>query len=214
MQTHGSYRPAPFRPGDDVFGIWNADGAGTVGAHGQVEVCEPHPRGGWRLVARLGEHREEYRLSPGGHSDYVGRPMNPPTTKKNENTVPSNTTTRPAWATESQRERRGHDFYPSSSQLVAVPAPYATEEVPCEEKILHLHYFAGGSDWWVAEVDQQTGQAFGFARTGGYEPGEWGYFDLPDLERVQARTAAGPMVIERDLHWTPHTLPELSSSAA
>lgn len=99
---------------------------------------------------------------------------------------------------ETNRERRGHDFYPSPAVLATIPPLYSTDTTPATEKILHLHYFTGGCDWFIAEVDPTAGLAFGWAElTPGM--GEWGYIPLPELEEVNR----GLIIVERDLHWTP-----------
>ncbi|WP_418277536.1 DUF2958 domain-containing protein [Isoptericola jiangsuensis] len=100
---------------------------------------------------------------------------------------------------ESQRLRRGHDFYPPAVLRAAVPPLYGTEDTPAADKVAHLHYFIGAADWWLVEADWTTGNAFGFCDLG--HGGEWGYVYLPELESV----AAGPLgdVVERDLHWSP-----------
>jgi hypothetical protein len=106
--------------------------------------------------------------------------------------------TRPA---DTQRARRGHDFYPPDHQAAAIPALYGTEDTPTGDKVLHLHYFAAACDWWIAEYDPATGAAFGYASLGDPQNAEWGYLDLPELEQVSVRS--GLLIVERDLHWTP-----------
>ena len=95
---------------------------------------------------------------------------------------------------ETQRRRRGHRFTPPIADTRAIPALYATESTPTTAKTLHLHYFVGGHDWYVAEVDRQTGEAFGLTVVNG--EAEWGYFDLNALEQVNVR--GGLLVVERD----------------
>lgn len=111
------------------------------------------------------------------------------------------------WQQETLRTRRGHNFYPEAEALAAIPPLYATEALALQDKIVHLHYFAGESDWWIAELDPETGEGFGYARLGGFSSGEWGYVALPELEQVHVSTCAGDMVVERDLGWTPRLLP-------
>ncbi len=103
--------------------------------------------------------------------------------------------------TETLSRRRGHRFYPTASEARGIPGLYETEHVPAEDKTLHVHYFAGGSDWWIAEYDPETGTAFGYACLGDPQDAEWGYVDLPELEAVSVRS--GLVVVERDLHWQP-----------
>ena len=98
---------------------------------------------------------------------------------------------------ETQRVRRGHDFFPTA----ALPRFYATEDTPCEDKILYAHFFcAPVGDWWIAEYRPETAEAFGYVSLGIPGCAEWGYIALDELERL--RTCAGN-VVERDLHWTP-----------
>jgi hypothetical protein len=105
---------------------------------------------------------------------------------------------------ESNRRRRGHAFV-TSSMLKTIPALYATEDTSLAEKTLHAHYFLGACDWYVAELDPETGLAFGHADLGMGFP-EWGYFNLVELEQTVVH---GWLVIERDLHFTPCTTLEL-----
>ena len=66
-------------------------------------------------------------------------------------------------------------------------------------------YFVGGHDWNVAELDYETGLAFGHADLSMGYP-EWEYFDLVEMEKTIAHEV---IVIERDLHFRPQTAKEL-----
>ena len=118
--------------------------------------------------------------------------------------------------TEQHRRERGHDFYPSAVDLARIPAQYATEDTPVAAKTLHLHYFVRDCDWWIAELDPDSGLAFGYACLhGDGANAEWGYVDLAELEgiyqpaHIQTDDAGRParilphLIVERDLHWTP-----------
>lgn len=104
---------------------------------------------------------------------------------------------------ELNREHRGHDFYPDRT---SIPGLYETEESILGSKIIHAHFFVrgGAGDWWVAEIDHSSTTSmigFGVADLG-YE--EWGNFDLVDLESLYVtRPGSQPLIVERDLHWTP-----------
>ncbi|TYL50056.1 DUF2958 domain-containing protein [Nocardioides sp. BGMRC 2183] len=104
-------------------------------------------------------------------------------------------------ATEADR-LRGHEFLPDADVLAAVPSLYETESVPAAEKVIHLHYFVGSCDWWVAELDEDARIAFGFASLSA-SGAEWGYVDLHELRAVVARPHGYPVVVERDLGWAP-----------
>jgi hypothetical protein len=101
---------------------------------------------------------------------------------------------------ETQRRRRGHDFWPPADELARIPAFYATESRPIEDKVLWLHYFVGGCDWWVAELDCAAVEAFGYACLDDPQNAEWGYVDLAELEAVAGQDL---WIVERDLHWRP-----------
>lgn len=102
----------------------------------------------------------------------------------------------PSLPAEHHRERRGHDFYPPPQALAAIPALYATENVPPADKIVHLHYFASNADWYITELDPNSGIAFGWAQLA---EGEWGNVSLPELEEVNS----GLIIVERDLYFQP-----------
>jgi hypothetical protein len=71
--------------------------------------------------------------------------------------------------------------------------------VRLEQKLIHGHYFIGSCDWYVAEFDPTTCDAFGFADLG---CGEWGHFNLVELESLLVHKF---MVIDRELDFTPTT---------
>jgi hypothetical protein len=108
---------------------------------------------------------------------------------------------------DTQRARRGHDFLPPAAELAEIPALYGTEPLKAKDKIVHLHYFIGSSDWWITELDQagdafdtEAWTAFGYMRIGGADlDAEWGYVSLTELEVITVRA----FVIERDLYWKP-----------
>ncbi|MFI5808685.1 DUF2958 domain-containing protein [Streptomyces sp. NPDC051561] len=104
---------------------------------------------------------------------------------------------------EKNSARRGHKFYPPESTLKKIPALYANEDVPLSEKVLHAHFFVGGCDWYVAELDPQSGLAFGWAHI---THGEWGMFSLPEMENISVR---GLFVVERDLYFDPAPATEI-----
>jgi N12 class adenine-specific DNA methylase/predicted RNA methylase len=100
---------------------------------------------------------------------------------------------------ETLRTRRGHDFYPPPELAATIPRLYATERVPAGDKMLHLHYFGGANDIWLAEYDPETGEGFGYICLGYPDDAEWGSISLPELEPINR----GLLIIERDLYWTP-----------
>ncbi|WP_052707822.1 DUF2958 domain-containing protein [Streptomyces rubellomurinus] len=120
---------------------------------------------------------------------------------------------------EQNRRARGHEFYPPFADLAKIPELYATEGQPVDQKICHLHYFTGGSDWYIAEVDPASGLAFGWARVN-YSEGEWGYIHLVELEElyltpaVRPGSVALPILVERDLHFAPTRAADIPAIAS
>ena len=103
------------------------------------------------------------------------------------------------------RSRRRYDFV-TRQMIVTIPALYATEDVDAEQKTLYAHYFVGGADWYVVELDSTTGLAFGHADLGLGFP-EWGYFDLIEMEAIVAHN--GLVIVDRDLDFKSTSAREL-----
>lgn len=88
---------------------------------------------------------------------------------------------------------------PTSEALSQLPRLYQTENVPVEDKIIHLHFFLGGCDWYIAEYDGQD-LMFGFAiLNNDTQNAEWGYVSLAELKE----TSVGGIEVDRDIYWRP-----------
>jgi hypothetical protein len=105
---------------------------------------------------------------------------------------------------ETNRLRRGHTFLPIEL-IENAPPLYATSDVDTSDKLLITHYFLASCDWYVVELDPETGDAFGFASV---NSGEWGYFNLVEMELTIVH---GWMVIERDLDFVRQTMRDLGA---
>jgi len=101
--------------------------------------------------------------------------------------------------TETQADRRGHAFLTDEIRAIT-PDLYATEDVSVADKTITAHFFAGGADWWMIEMDKDEDLAFGYCDLGLGFP-EWGYFNLSELETLVAMN--GLLIVERDCHFTP-----------
>jgi len=85
-----------------------------------------------------------------------------------------------------------------------MPASYETEEIDTPDKIVYLHYFQGGSDFYVIEKDRGDkddpiqgiqNQAFGYAILNGDTiNAEWGYISIAELIENN---------VEIDFHFEP-----------
>ena len=74
---------------------------------------------------------------------------------------------------------------PSQSRLDKIPRLYETENIPAEDKMIHLHFFIGSSDWYVAEFDS-IDTFFGYViLNGDLQCAEWGYFSFAELKAIR-----------------------------
>lgn len=85
------------------------------------------------------------------------------------------------------------------THIQAMPVTY-TEREKKEDAVISLHYFHGGSDWYIIEKDIEGGvsQAWGFAiLNGDGQNAETGYISITELIELG---------VELDLYFTPITL--------
>ena len=74
---------------------------------------------------------------------------------------------------------------PSDEELSRVPKFYSSEEVPLKEKMIYMHFFIGGCDWYAAEYSPEEKCFFGFAiLNNDYEMAEWGYFSRDEFREL------------------------------
>ena len=87
---------------------------------------------------------------------------------------------------------------PSKEQLGKIPRLYETEEIPLEDTLIYLHFFIGGSDWYIAEYDGED-LFFGYAiLNGDTEMAEWGYGSFRELKELKVRPG---FEVDCDLFW-------------
>lgn len=99
---------------------------------------------------------------------------------------------------------------PTEKQLAKIPALYSTEETPLKDKVIHMHFFLGGCDWYAAEYDPTEKIFFGFAiLNGDLEMAEWGNFSLDELMSLKVSF----LEVDRDRHWTPRPAREVKNIA-
>ena len=74
---------------------------------------------------------------------------------------------------------------PTEGQLAKIPRLYETEKIPLKEKLIYLHFFIGGCDWYIAEYDGED-LFWGYAiLNGDFEMAEWGYISLQELRALK-----------------------------
>ena len=73
---------------------------------------------------------------------------------------------------------------PTPERLNRIPRLYKTESIPTKDKIIHLHFFIGGCDWYVAEYDGHD-IFYGYAiLNGDTQNAEWGYISYSELKAI------------------------------
>ena len=73
---------------------------------------------------------------------------------------------------------------PSTERLSKIPRLYETEHIRPQDKLIHLHFFIGACDWFIAEYDGED-LFWGFAiLNGDYEMAEWGYVSFSELKSI------------------------------
>ena len=74
---------------------------------------------------------------------------------------------------------------PSEERLESIPGLYETENTHLKDKLIYLHFFIGGCDWYIAEYDKND-LFWGFAiLNNDYEMAEWGYISFRELKEVK-----------------------------
>ena len=95
---------------------------------------------------------------------------------------------------------------PSAGQMALLPRLYETENNPLEEKIIHLHFFLAGCDWFIAEYDGAD-LFWGYAILNeDYQNAEWGYISFAELKNLKTRSG---LEIDRNLYWLPQKASEI-----
>jgi hypothetical protein len=74
---------------------------------------------------------------------------------------------------------------PGRQRLAKIPRLYETEHVPLKDKLVHLHFFIGGSDWFVCEYDGDD-MFFGYCiLNNDLQMAEWGYAAFSELKSLK-----------------------------
>jgi len=89
-----------------------------------------------------------------------------------------------------------------AARIAGMPKTYA-QEGKGDQAMAYLHYFRGGSDFWILERDSEPEQlqAFGLAQINGQDP-ELGYINIPELVANN---------FELELYDQPRTLAEIKA---
>lgn len=87
---------------------------------------------------------------------------------------------------------------PSKEILSKIPRLYETEGIKLKEKLIYLHFFIGGCDWYIAEYDGED-MFFGFVvLNNDLANAEWGYVSFSELKSISVHFCQ----VDNDVHWT------------
>ena len=73
---------------------------------------------------------------------------------------------------------------PTEERLSKIPKLYETKNVDSQDKLIHLHFFIGGCDWYIAEYDGND-LFWGYViLNNDFEMAEWGYISFSELKQI------------------------------
>lgn len=73
---------------------------------------------------------------------------------------------------------------PTKERLAKIPRLNETEGTPLKDKLIYLHFFIFGSDWYIAEYDGAD-LFFGYAiLNGDTDCAEWGFISFTELQAI------------------------------
>ena len=76
---------------------------------------------------------------------------------------------------------------PTKERLAKIPRLYETENVPPKDKLIYLHFFIAGCDWYVAEYDGDD-LFWGYAiLNNDHQNAEWGYISFRELKEIKVK---------------------------
>ena len=110
---------------------------------------------------------------------------------------------------------------PPQEILDQLPRLYANEQTAIEDTIIHLHFFVGSCDWWIAEFDGDD-LFWGYVNLGDDLCAEWGYVSYSELRSIGGSVSVPitdvntgrmigrfPLFVEWDEYWRPRPFREV-----
>jgi hypothetical protein len=96
---------------------------------------------------------------------------------------------------------------PTPKDLSKLPGFGEQEKTPMRNQLIHMHFFIGGSDWWITEFDGED-TFFGFCRLNGDDiNSEWGYVSFTELKEINVNG----IEVDRDMYWNPKPCSEIEA---
>ena len=88
---------------------------------------------------------------------------------------------------------------PTKEQLDLISKFYETDCISLAGKLIYLHFFIFGSDWYISEYDGDN-LFWGFVILNqDYINAEWGYISFQELRKLNINGSK----VDFDLHWKP-----------
>ncbi len=88
---------------------------------------------------------------------------------------------------------------PTKKQLNIIPKLYQTKNIPLKDKVIYIHFFLFGCDWYIAETDGND-LFWGYAiLNNDLEMSEWGYISFQELKDLNVNG----FEVDCDLQWEP-----------
>ena len=102
---------------------------------------------------------------------------------------------------------------PTVTRLARLPRLYQTENTPINDTLIHLHFFIGSCDWFIAEYDGED-LFFGFAVLGGdWGIAEWGYGSFNELKDIRIHGVL-QVDCEQEQYWKVRKFSEVMNDYA
>jgi hypothetical protein len=87
---------------------------------------------------------------------------------------------------------------PTEKDLAKIPNLYESENISMKDKLIHLHFFIMGSDWYIAEYNGKD-LFWGFVILNeDYEMAEWGFISFAEMKEIIVEPG---IEIECELGW-------------
>ncbi len=73
---------------------------------------------------------------------------------------------------------------PNQKRLCKIPKVYETDHIDSKEKLIYLHFFIFGCDWYIAEFDGDD-TFYGYSvLNNDLQNAEWGYISFSELKSI------------------------------
>ena len=82
-------------------------------------------------------------------------------------------------------------------EIKKLPALYETDGVELKDKVIQVHFFLCGCDWYGVEFDPEENLFWGYTiLNNDFQNAEWGYFSLDELASIRR-----PFMVGKDRYW-------------